>query len=92
MVRVGGQPLLAIHPLDQLAIHPIHPLDQPLLAITLISRLEPIMLKNLPIIPFQTSQILPIILNLFPNHHLLFFQFYWVSKIMSEIHIKLFGN
>ena len=35
--------------------------------------LEPIMLKNLPIIPSQTSQkFIPIVLNLFPNHHLLF--------------------
>ena len=52
------------------------------------------MLKKLPIIPSRTSQkFYPLFL---PNHHLLFlyysFNFTESVKIMSKMHVKLFGN
>ena len=49
-----------------------------------IIRLEPIMLKNLPIIPSRISQkFYPLFLiysQIITYYSLLFFQFYWVSK------------
>ena len=37
----------------------------------------------------ELTKILPIVLNLFPNHHLLFLYY---SQITSKMHMKLFGN
>ena len=44
----------------------------------------------------ELPKILPIVLNLFPNHHLLFL-YYSINftesvKITSKMHIKLFGK
>ena len=56
-------------------------------------RLQPIMLKNLPFIPSRTSQKF---YPLFLNYHLLFlyysFNFTGSVKVMSKMHLKLFGN
>ena len=56
-------------------------------------RLEPIMLKNLPIIPSQTSQkFYPLFLIYSQIITYYSFNFTGSVKIMSKMHIKLFGN
>ena len=54
------------------------------------AELEPIVLKNLPIIPSRTSSIV------LTNHRLLFlycsFNFTGSVKLMSKMHTKLLGN
>ena len=58
-----------------------------------LSRLEPIMLKSLPIIPSRTSKNLPIVLNLFPNHYLLFLYYSFnFTESVKIMHIKPFRN
>ena len=59
-------------------------------------RLEPIVLKNLPIIPSRTSQkFYPLFLiysQIITYYSFSILLFYWVSKMMTKMHIKLLGN